>query len=194
MTQSPKSNAVLVHALGSGVRSLSNGLADVPPLLTRVLQEEAWREFTTPRGELIRHEKFLDFVLAPPTAGLGADVALVRRIVANDPVARELFEHALRDTQNPDPNTSAAAGDSHEVRQLSKAHQAALKRLHRDAPEIYRKVISGELSANAAMVEAGFRTKTFSVPATRPEACARSLKKNLSETHLRELIKLLTDI
>ncbi|MBM7088369.1 hypothetical protein JTP67_07365 [Streptomyces sp. S12] len=135
----------------------------------------------------------MDFVLAPPTAGLGADVALVRRIVANDPVARELFEHALKDTQNPDPNTSAAAGDSHEVRQLSKAHQAALKRLHRDAPEIYRKVISGELSANAAMVEAGFRTKTFSVPATRPEACARSLKKNLSETHLRELIKLLTD-
>ncbi|MGW7341259.1 hypothetical protein [Streptomyces sp. NPDC054808] len=158
-----------------------------------MLEEEAWREFTTPRGELIRHEKFLDFLLAPPTAGLGADIALVRRIVANDPVASGLLEHALKDAQNPDQNTSVAADDSHEEQQLSKTQQAALKRLQRDAPEIYKKVAAGELSANAAMVEAGFRTKTFSVPATRPEACARSLKKNLSETHLRELIKLLTD-
>ncbi|WP_147992664.1 hypothetical protein [Streptomyces sp. t39] len=135
----------------------------------------------------------MDFVLAPPTAGLGADIELVRRIVANDPVARELLEHALRDTQSPDQKTSVSAGGSHEEKQLGKAHQAALKRLHRDAPEIYKKVVAGELSTNAAMVEAGFRTRTFSVPATRPEACARSLKKNLSEAHLRELVKLLAD-
>jgi hypothetical protein len=92
-------------------------------------------------------------------------------------VAHELLDHALNDTQTPDQNTSVTAGDSHEEQQLSKAHQAALKRLHRGAPEIHKRVVAGELSTNAAMVEAGFRTRTFSVPATRPEACARSLKK-----------------
>ncbi|MFD3941012.1 hypothetical protein ACFWSF_40075 [Streptomyces sp. NPDC058611] len=92
---SPKANAVLVEALGGGIRSLSNGLADVPVLLTRVLREGAWRSFSTPRGQVIEHDAFADFVTTPPTAGLGADLDLMRRIVADDPTARDLLAQAL---------------------------------------------------------------------------------------------------
>ena len=37
----------------------------------------------------------------------------------------------------------------------------ALKRLKRDHPELAKQVINGDLSANAAAIQAGFRTKTI---------------------------------
>lgn len=41
----------------------------------------------------------------------------------------------------------------------------ALKRLRRDRPDLFQRVVSGEMSANAAAVEAGFRRQTFTCPA-----------------------------
>lgn len=44
---------------------------------------------------------------------------------------------------------------------------AALRRLRKDKPKLHAKVIAGELSANAAMIQAGFRVKTITVRAVR---------------------------
>ncbi|MFJ8755498.1 hypothetical protein [Streptomyces cyaneofuscatus] len=192
--QSTKANAVLIQALGSGIRSTSNGLADVPALLTRVLEEEAWRVFTTPRGELVEHSRFIDFVTTPPTAGLGASIDLVRRIVAEDQVARDLFDRALQDTQVPGERTDLL-DNVQQVRTKAPSgnrQEAALRRLRKDAPELHARVMNGELSAHAAMVQAGFRAKTVTVPTGRPESCARALKKNMNEEDIKALIKLLT--
>ncbi len=45
----------------------------------------------------------------------------------------------------------------------------ALRRLRKDRPDLHQRVLNKELSPNAAMIEAGFRVKTFTLPAT---ACA----------------------
>jgi hypothetical protein len=39
----------------------------------------------------------------------------------------------------------------------------ALRRLRKDRPDIHARVLKGELSAHAAMIEAGFRKKPGSV-------------------------------
>ena len=39
-----------------------------------------------------------------------------------------------------------------------------LDRLDRERPDLYERVVDGEMSANAAAIKAGFRTKTVSVP------------------------------
>jgi hypothetical protein len=42
----------------------------------------------------------------------------------------------------------------------------ALRKLRTDAPEIHTRVIAGEISPHAGMVEAGFRKRTATIPAT----------------------------
>ena len=65
-----------------------------------------------------------------------------------------------------------------------------LRRLDRDHPELFGRVKAGELSANAAAIEAGFRVKTVTLPLD-PERAAKTLRKHLGEDDCRELAALL---
>lgn len=66
----------------------------------------------------------------------------------------------------------------------------ALRRLKRDNPELAEKVIGGKLSANAAAIEAGFRTKTITVPLD-VERAAATLRRHFRGHDLDMLINLL---
>lgn len=186
----PKGNAVLVEALGSALRRGGNALEDVPDLLKRVLEEESWREFVTPRGELVQHARFVDFVTTPPTRGIGASVDLVRRIVGNDTGALDLLDRAL---ENPTGRPPASVDISNASRPTGTTQAASLRRLRKDAPSLHSEVLAGRLSAHAAMVQAGFRPKTISVPVSRPESIAAALRKHLGPDDLARLIRLLLD-
>lgn len=184
---SAKGNAVLVEALGSALRRGGNALEDVPGLLKRVLAEESWREFVTPRGELVRHERFVDFVTTAPTQGIGASPDLVERIIERDNEALELFRGAMKEKPGPksrDVITRTEHGTSRSY---------ALQRLRKDAPALHAEVLAGRLSAHAAMVQAGFRPKTISVPVSRPDSLAAALRKHLTPDDLARLIRLLLD-
>jgi hypothetical protein len=192
-----KANAVLVESLGRSLRATESGLGTVPDLLRRVLEEDAWREFTTPRGELVQHGDFETFVTTPPLGGLGVTVDLVRRIVADDPVTLDLLDQALQNPPGrPETNdnvqgSSAPTGNS---------EPAAMRRLRREAEagneqaaELRDEVLAGRLSAHKAMVQAGFRPRTFTVPVDRPESVAQTLRKHMKPDQLRELRRLLDE-
>ena len=51
---------------------------------------------------------------------------------------------------------------------------SALRRLRKAAPALHERVLTGDLSPHAAMLEAGFRRKTMQLP-TDPEGVARAL-------------------
>ncbi|WP_405186530.1 hypothetical protein OG582_21095 [Streptomyces anulatus] len=180
----------LIDALSSTVDRGGHGLKHTPALLRRVLDEEAWREFETVRGEVVHHTDFVDFVTTPPLKGLGATVDLVRRIVADDTVALDLLDQVLQGGQG---TRSDLVPNSNEVRPTGTTQAAALRRLRKDAPELHARVLAGELSAHAAMVQAGFRARTISVPVSKPESAARALRKNLKPEELVHLIKLLSE-
>ena len=55
----------------------------------------------------------------------------------------------------------------------------ALRRLRKDAPAIHAKVLKGELSANAGMIEAAFRKKTATIEAT-PEGIVRYIMRHMT--------------
>lgn len=187
---SPKGNAVLVEALGSALRRGGSALENVPDLLKRVLEEESWREFVTPRGELVQHARFVDFVTTAPTQGIGASVDLVRRIVGSDTEALDLLDQAL---ENPTGRPTGSVDVSNASRPTGTTQAAALRRLRKDAPSLHGEVLAGRLSAHAAMVEAGFRPKTVSVPISRPDSIAAALRRHLSSDDIARLIKLLLD-
>jgi hypothetical protein len=56
----------------------------------------------------------------------------------------------------------------------------AVRRLNRDRPDLAAKVASGELSANAAAVEAGHRPRRFSIAEGDASRAARSLRQHFT--------------
>lgn len=168
------------------------GLGQFPSALKRLLQTEAWREFELPSGEMVIYERFADFVAADLPRGLGADAAIVRRMVAEDAEALSLLDAAVqRPNHRPLSSDNSTTYDDSDPNMRGTSKDYALRKLRTDAPELHERVLAGSLSAHAAMVEAGFRPRTFTVRADRPQSVARSLRKNLSLEQLTELRQLL---
>lgn len=174
-----------ISSLGSALRSGQHGLATVPSMLKQVLAEGYWREFVTERGELVQHQRFVDFVAAPPLKGIGSDVELIRRIVADDLETVDLLDQVL---QNP---AAVHAGNNVPSRPEGNSKEKALRRLRSSAPELHADVIAGRLSAHAAMVRAGYRPRTFTVRADSAASIADTLRRRLEPNELEELRKLL---
>lgn len=184
----PRQRGTLVEALGSSLRHGGTALGTVPVALARLLESGAWREFVTSRGEHVTYDRFADFVTTPPLKGLGADIDLVRRVVADDTVTLDLLDQALKEGSRQGKRTDIG-NNVPEVRRPEGNTQAkAIRRLRKDAPELHADVLAGRISAHAAMVQAGFRPKTVSVPVTKPEAVARSLMKYMSADDIATLI------
>lgn len=197
MKDARKANAALVEALGSALREGDHGLKTAPALLMRVLREGSWREFVTQRGDPVEHERFEQFVTKPPLKGLGATLRLVEKVIAaiEDDAertrAQDLIDQAL---QNPaHVHMGQPDGNIVPVRPEGNTQAKALRRLRKDAPELHAEVLTGRLSAHAAMVQAGFRPKTISVPVGRPESIAAALRRHLTPEDLAALVRLLTD-
>lgn len=182
----------LVDALSSALDSGGHGLSNVPVLLKRLLAEEGWREFETVRGEVVRHERFEEFVAAPPLKGLGAEISLIKRIVADDREAVDLLDRVLQ-RQVGHPREIVDNINNSEGRPSGTSQAHALRRLRKDAPELHAEVIAGRLSAHAAMVKAGFRARTISVPVERPDRVAAALRRHMTQEQLEELVRHLTD-
>ena len=182
----------LVDALSSALDSSGHGLSNVPALLKRLLAEEGWREFETVRGEIVRHERFEEFVAAPPLKGLGSEISLIKRIVADDPEVVDLLDRVLQ-RQVGRPREIVDNINNSEGRPSGNSQARALRRLRKDAPELHAEVIAGRLSAHAAMVKAGLRTRTISVPVEHPDRVAAALRRHMTQEQLEELVRHLTD-
>ena len=183
---SARQRGTLVEALGSSLRHGDTALGTVPVALKRLLESGAWREFVTSRGEHVAYDRFADFVTTPPLKGLGANVALIERVVAADGDAVELLREALKEKSGP---KSSVDNIHRTTKGTSRSY--SLQRLRQDAPELHADVLAGRISAHGAMVQAGFRPKTVSVPVTKPEAVARSLLKYMSADDIAKLITVL---
>jgi hypothetical protein len=191
-------NRNMVDALASAVRGGSESLGQVPGLLCRVLEEEAWRHFTTALGKDVHHARVADFITMPPLDGLGASVELVKKIIAEDPRALDLLDQAL---QKPNGRPAETVSNIHSspARPSGTTRTRALRKLRTEADrgnekaaELHADVLADRISAHAAMIQAGFREKTVSVPVGKPERIAKYLRKHMPREALARLVELLT--
>ncbi len=179
----------VVDALRSALREGQAGLGDVPGLLKQVLRDGMWRKRVVVKmGSVQRFERFEDFVRTPPLEGLGATLPLVKRLAGDD---RELLDLLDQATQQEAGNPTFGAGEpivdiinnSTDKRPDGTSEQYALRRLRKQRPELHQRVLAGELSPHRAMVEAGFRTPTLTVPLD-PARAARILAKHFDVMQL----------
>ncbi len=88
---------------------------------------------------------------SPVLEGLGADLALIRKLVKDDAKTLDMLD---RETVGPQgahrSNVTVSDGEP----QRGHSQQYALRRLRKSAPELHARVLAGELSPHAAMLEA----------------------------------------
>jgi len=121
----------------------------------------AWRErVIRATGQRVQFSSFSEFVTTPPLEGLGATMDQLRGICRGDPEALVAIEDALGTRQGErndlhDNVMKSEQGNSTEY---------ALRRLKKDRPDLHEQVLAGKIKPHAAMVEAGFRPKTMTLP------------------------------
>ena len=189
-----RENDVFVCQLRSALSKAEYGLADVPALLKAILREGRWRDRILSNGDHVPFVRFEEFVSEPPIEGLGADMPMIRRLVADDPEAIDLLDRTLAAQQRPGARNNLV-NNINEVttRPVGTLAVTAIRRLRKEAVddpvarEAYERVLAGEISPHRAMVTLGYRKPTVSLPLD-PQRAARILVKHLTPADVKALI------
>lgn len=185
-------NDSVVIALQFAVRDGETGLS-VPDLIKRVVGEDRWRDrIVKVTGERKTFPNFAAFVACHPPEGLGTKLETVKRLCRDDAEALNAVDMALQDTARPGERTDLFNNRKEvaEAAPVGTTKQAAIRRLRKDRPDLHARVLAGEVSPHAAMIEAGFRRPTVTVT-LEPISFARLAVKHLTREQRFELIQLL---
>ena len=184
----------LREAIGDG----KAGLSMVPMIIKRVIREEMWKRRSIKRlhGTEATFARFEDFVVTAPLEGLGSTVEQLRKLCHEDPEARDLIDRACQGKHGGDHRSQDAQSNVDNVhvdRPSGNTESAALRRLRKDREDLHTRVLQGELSAHAAMVEAGYRKKKVQIE-LEPQAAARIIQKHFDAERGHQLIEHLQEL
>jgi hypothetical protein len=177
--------------------TLSEGkvLEEVPGLIRRLLEEGGWRERREKTlGRVVSFDRFAEFITTDPLEGLGFKVGEIEAILgARD---RDVLKMFQRETEQPldDHGGSRTEQDYNiSLKGSGTAEGYTRRRLRRDRPDLYERVVEGELSSNAAAIEAGFRKPTRTVPIDSVENAVRALARWFDVEQIRQAVKRLDE-
>ena len=168
--------ASLRHALGEG----KHGLSAIPGLLKKIIQGDMWEEFydEVERG-VVLHATFESFITENPPKGLGSTIQQVRNMCRDDTEAIDAIDKATKRDVGTNQHSEGFDNIQGQAAPTGTSKAQALRRLRKDAPGVHARVIAGEISANAGMIEAGFRKKTATIEAT-PEGVVRYIMRHMT--------------
>jgi len=190
-----------VEQLRTAIQSGFLNVDNARELLRVVLRQQMWKHRIVLMTEQPRdYVDFLRFVTDAPYDGLGTTIATLETLAHGDRELEDLLDQAA---QRPRGNTTGnnqytEDGGNIDIINISSgipdgtSRAQALRKLRSDAPELHRQVIAGDLSPHAAMVEAGFRRKTVSIPVDDVRAIARALVRHLTVDQIEELTAILS--
>lgn len=172
-------------------------LGHVPQTTRELLATEAWRE-RFEMGRRIQFNGVTEFITAPTSqGGCGWRPDKVTELLhkSGDSEALRMWLAAIKakeiEAKAPDllpVGRPTKPRDKKDVTRFSDDASYAIARLRRDRPDIHQRVLAGELSPHAGMIEAGFRKKR---PSKKLTMLQRILKmfESLSESEGDELIE-----
>lgn len=139
----------------------------------------------------VAFRSFAEFLAERPPEGLGATLAQVTRLCADDPEALQLIEQAAKGSRGGDRRSEAfKVGNTNLESTAKNTAGYAVSRLEREYPDLHAQVLAKQISPHAAAVQAGFRPRTITVPLD-PEKMARAIRRRLSDDELAVLIEAL---
>lgn len=131
------------------LKSLPRRLVDT--LIHKLWQKWRWAgsDFDAPSIEA--------YITRHPPKGLGTDIALFRRLIEHDRLALSLLDQALQRPVGPH-----VPDDLYNIQvraPTGTSLDATIRRLRKDRPDLHERWVKGELSANKAAIEAGWRKR-----------------------------------
>jgi hypothetical protein len=129
-------------------------LTELPATLKEILKTGAWQRWRWV-GSMFAQNSLDAYLTSPPPNGVGIQLDTVEKLIADDPDALTAYREA---TTAP---AHRVAGSHYNVMTSVQGNSRAytLDVLKREYPELFERVKAGELSANAAAIQAGFRKK-----------------------------------
>jgi hypothetical protein len=191
MKMTPEGNGDLCKMTMRCFRDVDGSLSSLPGLIKEIIESKAW-EIREHNGRIYELPSLMDLVTRKPLEGWGEDPKKIEALIKDDAEALSMWDDEMKGSHGGDHGNQYAkkVGKSDNVtlgkRGNSKAHSLSV--LKRKAPDMFQAVCNGELTANAAMIQAGLRKSVVSVGAN-PESAAKTLKKKFGLDYVKELIK-----
>jgi hypothetical protein len=179
----------LQHSLADG----TYGLKELPEFVKSVIKGDMWQHRYSEKWKMeIEFKTFEEFVTAPLTKGLGATIQILKNLCRDDAVAINEIDKVTKHSQGGDRRSAnfKASNASFEKKPKQNTKGWALRRLRDKAPEFLARVLTGELSPNGAMVQAGLKLKPITI-VLDPERAARTVKRHFTAGQIRKLKELL---
>jgi hypothetical protein len=197
-------NFMLVQSLQKALSLSETNIKTVPRMICLIDEQEAWKAFLLPSGDVIRNAAdFRVFLEGPRPGGCQTPIHVVRRMV-KDTEAEETFERLIRGRPgNPTGANQYTSGKCDKITHSSDAPATiplspdvprpqrlrdparapetgtsvsyTLRRLE-SRPDLLEMVKAGDMSPNAAAVKAGFRDEAITIPKDPLKASRRLLK------------------
>lgn len=184
------------RAVHGYIQGGTDSLKNLPLAIKNALACEAWKERLTPNGQVVSNNSLLDWIDRPYPFGIGATVELVRDLIWADKGAVKLWTKAVKRAGGaPKGNNNAGKAKTtlYNVQGCSEkktaappsgnTSEAAIRRLETEAANgsetaasLLDRVTAGELSPNAAAIEAGHRKKKITVRAEADALFAALMK------------------
>jgi hypothetical protein len=173
----PQAHGSIVNRLQQAVIHGDGNLASVPLNVRQVITSGAWTDYITVTNERARFDTFAAFCEKPRPWGLGTDIATLKRFCNHDETALNAIDEVTRQGHGGDRRSEAfKAGNARlETGPNKNTRQHAIRHLRDKRPDLHAKVLAGELTPHRAMVLAGLRRPTMTVPADDLEAAMRAL-------------------
>lgn len=212
----PNELTIFGDAINDLLRNLREGgfsLHMAPALIKQILgkskfKKPMWKRFEDPStGRVCEFDHFEEFVRAPLLeGGLNTDLRTLKNICRDDPESLDMIDMALvrgrGGNHNPDGknqyekevNGNIVTIDLEKksaTRPEGNSRLKALRRLRQSRPDLHAQVLSGEISAHAAMIQAGFRRKTITVP-VEVNGAAKAISRYFNHSEIQELVTHLT--
>lgn len=143
-----------VHSRMTGKSEVEKIPNDIEKLLTNDLWKQARSENDEP------YERWQDFRADKGPYGLGVnDPQILFQICINHFAVLTKLRQAEKGQEGGDKRSENITCDNITGAKTGTSRAYTLSRLERDRPDLFEQVCAGELSANAAAIEAGWRKK-----------------------------------
>jgi len=172
-------NGELVGAIERSLLDGEHGLKTLPRLIKAAIKEDAWKAYySNTLRRIVTHDTFESFILETPPDGLGSTVEQIGDMIRHDAEALTLYSELV--TAKPHIHKDDTYNVSIKKADAGNAKPYALRKLHKDRPDLHQQVLSGDISSHQAMVQAGFRKKTATV-VLEPDKVVAFIQKHFDQ-------------